>query len=71
MIWAPTLIKFTFPAAEAPRLLYLLSFFEVTAATVFPGLAGVERAMFERALMPLPAYWEDRLTGKRHPLKQS
>lgn len=61
--WARILYKFTFPASEAGRLLYLLSFLDITAASVFPGLAGVERSMFERALMPRPAFRDDPNNG--------
>ena len=48
--------KFTIPAEEAGRLLYLLSHLDVDASSLFPGLSGVEQALFERALMPLPAF---------------
>lgn len=57
--WAPALYKFTFPASEAGRLLHLISFLDVTAATIFPGLAGVERRMFEMTLVTLPAFRDD------------
>jgi len=52
--FAPTLYKITFPTSEAPHLLGALASLDVTAATVYPGLRGVEQAMFERALMPSP-----------------
>lgn len=51
----PLLYKFTFPASEARRLLKQLSLLDVTAAQVFPGLLGVERAMRERNYMAEPA----------------
>lgn len=57
--WAPVLYKFTFPAKEAGRLLYLLHLLDINAATVRPGFDGVEQAMFEEMLMPRPAFRDD------------
>lgn len=41
---------FTLEATEAPKLLRLLSYEGVTAATIYPGYEGVVRAMEERSL---------------------
>ena len=52
----PVLYQFTYPANQARRLLYLLSFLDVSAASIYPGQASVEQMMFERTLMLGPAY---------------
>jgi hypothetical protein len=46
----PVMRRFLLPSTEAPKLLRLLSYEGVTAATVFPGYEGVVLAMQERAL---------------------
>lgn len=50
----PDLCKFTVPASEAPKLLRLLAMHGMTAASVFPGYAGVVLAMNERRLWDEP-----------------
>jgi hypothetical protein len=42
------LIKFTLPASQALRVLKLLAKHNVTAASLFPGYAGVVKAMIEQ-----------------------
>jgi hypothetical protein len=54
--YAPVLYQFTYPATQSRRLLYLLSFLDVTASSIYPGQASVEQMMFERTLMVGPAY---------------
>lgn len=44
------LMKFSLPRSQAGRLLRMLASLDVTAASVFPGLHSVERAMYERTL---------------------
>jgi hypothetical protein len=46
----PVLYKFTLPHSEATRLLRILAYEGVTAATLFPGLAGVVQAMKDEAI---------------------
>jgi hypothetical protein len=46
----PVLYKFTLPHPQAKHLLKILAYEGVTAATVFPGLAGVVQAMKDRAV---------------------
>lgn len=48
--YLPALVKFTVPTKEAGRLLRLLSFMDITAASMFPGLNGVEQQLFESKL---------------------
>ena len=45
-----SLIKFTFPSSLAQRILILLAKHDVTAATLFPGYAGVVASMHEEEL---------------------
>ena len=42
---SPSLRKITLPKSEAGKLLRLLSYYDVTAAELFPGPAGVVRAL--------------------------
>lgn len=41
------LVHFTLPVSEAPELLMLLSYQEITGATVYPGYAGAAKAVLE------------------------
>jgi hypothetical protein len=46
----PALLRFEMPQAEAPELLRLLSYYNTDAARLFPGCAGVVRAIQEQRL---------------------
>lgn len=52
----PAFVKFTLPVREARVFVRLLGESGVSAATIFPGLAGVARAFFERG----DWQWADR-----------
>jgi hypothetical protein len=46
----PSLVKFTLPIAETPRLLRCLAFAGINAATIYPGFNGAVTALLERGL---------------------
>jgi hypothetical protein len=50
----PLLKRLQLPRGAAPRLLRLLSYEEITAATMFPGADGVVRALREQSTWDLP-----------------
>jgi hypothetical protein len=49
--------RFTLPASQAPELARLLAALGIDASTVFPGYAGVARALRERLLLTRPGIW--------------
>jgi hypothetical protein len=49
---APGFVHFTLPTSESPKLLRLLAIENVSAATLFPGYAGVAEALIEQR------YWD-------------
>jgi hypothetical protein len=49
--------KFTLPVSQAKELARLLAALGIDASTVFPGYAGVARAMRERLLLTRPGIW--------------
>jgi len=63
--YRPTLRKITPPTTAAGKLLRLLSYEHVTAASIYPDYAGVVRAMKEEALWDLPGNTSERSPGWR------
>jgi hypothetical protein len=52
--YLPGLMKLTLPRTEAPALLYLLHVNRVSAASLFPGYAGVVESIREQGLLRDP-----------------
>jgi len=55
----PILFKFTLPTGQAPELLRILSTLGIDGSSIFPGYAGVARALKEQLLHPMPGSWYD------------